>query len=636
MVSVPSNNPFTDPQDTPVTPLVYFDGSYTEEYRPTKITRTLGSAGMSAVLVRNLKEDENRLKNLQLIKDSDAKVDVWFPDEEGEREFCAFSGKIIQAEIIIEDGEEQLMLTCRDSRTLFGDPVLGAYYWDATASDYQLIDDDPVFNPRIDGEIDPNMVVKKQEDGQLGFIDPESVRTQAAQDYNDAVGLDWTLLDAFDYFTWTLNSDESWVENPAIRTVSFNEPVPLKDVRIRRGLYLPEILDQLLNPHGFEWFVKITNSGGTPKRSINVIKRGSGRVKPIRLQGPGETYDRVKSSLTKLSLAYNIENLASKVVAHGAKKRREATIELYPAWPEAQDSLTAEDLKKSDPDSSYREYPHAWRLWVGNEAGDWGAYRDHQGVTISDVLSLSDLFGGDYLPRRRVFEQPITARREGGEDGDAVADIEDHRPRPWPIYVEYYNMNERAWKEVSSGYIVRNDQLAIEFTGDEPPAEIMDSYGEGEFPRLRVTATLTSDERLSFEKEFTGGTPTNEESILFLDLSDRFVEDLVHVSGDQASVLAAMTPEQPNYERDDFDDMEEFVEKVVDLESAAVVQGSATLFELRTDYELGDLVNEVAGRNISLNRLTGDNRQKKYPQISSITWDVIRQTTTFSLDSLDA
>lgn len=185
---------------------------------------------------------------------------------------------------------------------------------------------------------------------------------------------------------------------------------------------------------------------------------------------------------------------------------------------------------------------------------------------------------------------------------------------------------------------MRSDQLGIEFTGDTPPLELMEQYNESldQFPAVRVTATITGDQRLQKQAVFGNGSPSSRDTPLFLDVSNRFLDDYRVESGLYQSRFFKSDSEtqDPVFERDDSQALQQFVNDVLWIESAAVVGGVFPLFEIRTEYELGNLLVTVAGRNLSMNRFASAG-MVRYPQITGIEWDFTAQTTTLYAEPND-
>lgn len=630
MPAPPKNKKSANLTSPKVSPVVTIDGKETTLWKCAGCGMYAGRRRNWADLVRDFTENPERLQDLKLQPNGDRLVEVWKRDAAGKLDQCLFTGVVVSQSVEVSDGSEQLNVRAEMADHLFGAPVKGMEIWNPVTDSKFTVDGDLVFQPVIDGEVEDNRSGKTDPDRDYSlFVDPESMRTVDSRLNNGQGILEWDLPSATKYLLGSLNSTELFAKNKS-RTED-DDDLQIRNVTIPVGTYLPEALDLLLIPHGYQWSIALEkNEDGELQKNFRIYKQGKGVERKLFLQPSGGNVDRQKTNARGINVEFNISDMATRVIGYGARQRREMTIEMFPAWAESDDSLTADQLKKTDPSSQYFSKPHVWRLWVANEAGDYNLLRETLAPIPDYARDFSGSFNGLY-PRRRVFEQCLTMRTEGPDTGEE----DDTRYRPWPVYVEYYDYATETWQPVNGGYIVRSDQLAIEFAEDEPPEEIMAQFdpGNDQFPIVRVTGTVTGDKRLVKESNDLTGSPSSREIVLSLDLSDRFLDDARVTEGGFKSELPA---NDPSLERDDAEALQEFVDNVADTESAAVVGGAFPLSEIRTDYQLGQLLTNVEGRNISLNRFTGASGKKRYPQITGIEWDFNEQRTTILAEPIDA
>ncbi|HEX5498541.1 MAG TPA: hypothetical protein VFX03_04905, partial [Thermomicrobiales bacterium] len=147
---------------------------------------------------------------------------------------------------------EGLQFTLRLEPYHLGTILLGCYF-NIPGEGPSLIQLDPVFNPTIDGAALPN----KSPIDWLGeapvFLDPESVRTPAAEALQGGEAELWLLADAVNYLCWALNSDQLYVLNPAPADLALLPAVELANLHLDRGHFLGDYLDELLTPYGWTW-----------------------------------------------------------------------------------------------------------------------------------------------------------------------------------------------------------------------------------------------------------------------------------------------------------------------------------------------------------------------------------------------
>lgn len=522
-----------------------------------------------------------------------------------------FWGMLGSQTLYLTRREESATITARMDHYLFGTPIVGMRVRNPQTGTNVTLEMDPFFNPLVNGVIWANRSTHRNLVGDYClWVHPESVKTVPAETYQGETSRGtWTLADIVHSVCGLLNSNESFIKNPTRAelqaSITDRSPPEVQNFYLRRGLYLPQALDAILEPHGFGWFVKITRAeSGASVRKITVFKRGEGDEKEIYLQRPEETLDVAKSNVEELTHELSVAELANRIYGYGAFQEREVTIELYKGWLAAEDSYTPEELDKTDPTSDYAAHPDAHRLWVANEAGDWTGYR----AEITGTLDLSSVFTS-IVPRRRRI------------DDCCQRDVNGRRIPP---VVQWYDPVDSTWKYIPPGsYQVLTDQIGIRFTGSMPPTDIgLGAAGT----KVRITGTVAGDSRLYKEATRRDESPNGQNVTLYLDLSDRFFDRSVQTTGTYASAINADAIYQPE-DLDDGDDLQAYVNEVRNVEDAANLRVSITLFGIHRDYEIGDLITRVAGRSISFDRLSDDTEETRYLQVVGIDFDRARQLT---------
>lgn len=614
-------------------------GTPTEEDETTalkllEITRTAGGRSLdTAVFAYDLGETGERLVDLQTPDSWNRQLEVRVADEEGEPTAqAAFWGALSIQSIGISARDEAASVTARIEPYHFGSVCKGYHVNDPVAHDpgdgeVVLIEKDIRFNPLIDGKIEFNRGTVSSGTFRYDlWVDPESVRTATAITYQDLNVVEWELRECILALCKLLNPSETYIKNPtandlAITLLDLDNPPVIRNVTLPRGFYLPYYLDALLEPHGFGWFLRLGfNDDGTMFRKIAVFKRGEGEERDVYLQRPGEDIDLAKSNVSDLAVETSIADLANVVTGYGSLEEREVTIELYRGWPEADDSLSCDDLDRTYPDSVFAQHQTAWRLWVANEAGDYNGLRTSV-APISATTDLASVFTRAVPCRRRLY--------------DCLTYDENGNRRP--PFIEWYDPDEAdsdlRWKPLEAGSVaILNDQIGIYFTGATPPSSIV---AAGEDARIRITGTIQGDARIQYQATRRPESPNGLNVELVLDLSDRFHDR--EVFDVFPSAFQSVLADDPNgaAERDDATALETFVKKVRDTEDAAAIRASVTLHGIHWDYEIGQVIRKVEGREISFNRFAESSETKRYLQIYGISYDRQRQQTTLTLDAAD-
>eukprot|EP00913_Durusdinium_trenchii_P028459 g26687.t1 len=602
----------------------------------------------------DLGETGERLEDLQTPTGFNRIVEVRLDDpdtldwNEGEP---LFWGDLVVQTIELSSDREQATVTARMDPYLFGEILDGYTAFDVSGAADVRINDDPVFNPKIDARTASNMSQLRANTGNHRmWLDPESVRTKIAETYqqHDVGGVQaWTVARAIESLCGECNAAESTIKNPKIDPDdAIFEDCPAPDnVQLRRGDYLPTYLDALLPAHGLDWYVELNTAHEDPdddttdlicEPAIVIYARGKGVEKDVHWQEVGAELDLSKQNLRAVSLETDIGALANKVTCCGSRKQHEVTIELYRGWPEADDALEVDDLRRDTtlfPDSQYNAKPNAWRLWIANEGGDYCGTRTNVRPIPSTPPDLS-VVGAFKLERRLQIDDCLTR-----DDFLSLDDLLNGRRRP--PEVDYYDPVQEEWLPIprdwqGGGYRILNDQIGVIFTGDSPPAELMDL---GDDARLRITGTITAEDRLTASSSSVNTSPNARTVELFVDVSDRFHYRFVTYSGegdgqDAQGVQTAFTSKYyalnnlwgTDY-KDDSTAIAAYSLEVLENQDMATMHASLPLHGIVTSYKIGDIIRKIAGREISLNRKSHASAVKRYLQVTGIDWDFESQAT---------
>ena len=526
---------------------------------------------------------------------------------------------------------------------------------DATEVDVEV---GPHFNPKVDQRILPNRSSVKrlgESENDYLFCHPEALLTSAAQTESNQTASLWTLIEAVLSLCKSCNINETFIKNPTRTELATIAIAPsLEDVRLPFGRQLPEYLDLLLHPLGYNWFVEYdTGFGetaigtyfgefadsaaaesaiGTPesgdsffntttgttwtyngttwedseetgdvaynknKPKIVVFEKGVGTEKTLNFQAPNATLALASSNVNQYSITRNIGDSVNEVTVVGDVERAEVTIELVRGWPATDDSLTAADLDKSDSASSYESKPTVWRLWVANEAGDYTDTR----TEITEALDLSSVFSRWVLHRRQALD-PFTFQGEAG--------AQQRRQ----MFVEYTDDGGSTWQPAPSNFgqpFVLPDQIGIIFQGDIPPEALILA---GTDAGVRITCVVEGDARLKSTAAKQRHSANSRTVPLVVDAPDKFQKHWVQATGDYASVLSGATAGADT--RDDTDEIEDFAEKLRDDNEVAEMQCEFVLPGLHLEYDISDLLTNIVGREVSLNMASGTAPEPRYPQI---------------------
>ena len=511
----------------------------------------------------------------------------------------------------------------------FGAPCKGYWAISGPTSDKVIIQDDIVFNPLVDGIVRPNRSDQYLPGSQAASRDafylthPESLDTTASQTRIGETATYWTIQQAALYLLWTLSWDNGeliraeFIETPtmadaSVLSNSYITGPQLRDIRIPVGTYLPQALDVLLIPLGYNWYVDYDRA---TKPIIKFFKIGAGTEKEIKLQAVGATLTLADSNCNQFSVDNAIGDSFNEVHIFGDYRRKEVTLPLYPYWPKSKDALNAWDLQKDG--EKYRGNETVWRMWIANEGVDWDPALDSTGrpggtVSIPYFGTLSSpvtyytngqVFPGVERVHRRILEEPLTTARTAASE----------RPQRVPHFVEYSTDSGGTWKPAEPHWSIQilPDQIGILFDGHELPMEL---YEAGTNARLRITGTIASDKRIEYIAGQVSADAVNGRAVRqVLVQPDKFRRMERQTTGPFASIL--IDDHTTADEVDDSTLIEQQAKAIRDQNHFADVSAEFRLPGWHVEYKIGDLITKVAGREISLNAAPSGASENRYVQI---------------------
>jgi len=531
-------------------------------------------------------------------------VEVRLPDDEETR---LHIGDYVTETASITKGSETLQASSQMRPYHFGDTLTGYYVWDPIDSIQRLITDHAVFNPTVDGKVVFNRSSKQRSGGTLsGFIwtHPEIADNSAGITYQGQTRGEWSLQSAAGSICELLNEDEEFILRPNTASLLLLADGPaIRDVTIPIGTRLPAALDTLLIPHGYNWYLDYTDE----KPRITFFKIGDGEEKELHFPDAGESLFTAQADVNQLEVRNAIGDSFSAVRVVGDFEEVEVTLPLYPGWPAADDSASPADLAKDG--ASYPGKESVRRLYIANEAGDI----DPTVSRLGQLPVVPDLGGvvSTWVPHRRTLQEPLTY--QAGND----------REQRLPIKVEYSTDGGSTWKPEEPGWTIKlcPDQIGIYFDGVDIPQQLYDAGSDG---RVRITGCVYSDYRVQGYAAREAAECANGrvfEQTLFL--PDKFQRRWRNTSGTYRSVLidTGNSADEVNNSTDALT----YAEKIRDQNHFAEIDCEFRLPGWHTEYQIGDLITKIAGREISLNAAPATASSSRYVQIVERRFEMSRE-----------
>jgi hypothetical protein len=522
-------------------------------------------------------------------------VDIRLPD--GDKTLIA-RGDYVRESAQVDKSGESLKALSQLRGYHFGDPLTYYDCFNPFGSVTPQIEDDIVFNPSVDNQTQFNRSSKTRTGtGLSGFVwsHPEIPNTTVTETWQEQTRNEWTLKQAVQSICELLNPNETHIKRPGSTDLTkLDDAPPLRAVRIALGTRLPQALDTLLIPLGYNWYVDYTET----QPWIEFFKIGDGEKKELHMQAVGETLDLNESNLNQWSVENSIGDSFNEVLAYGEFEEAECTFKLYPAWAATHDAVSATDLAKDG--AGYAGKETVWRLWIANEAGDLDPATSRLGQTPT-VPDLRSIFV-KAIPHRRVLGEPLTYL-----SGTPGASGQERQRQP--IVVEWSDDGGATWNPLLEDWTIKlcPDQIGVLFDSKAIPQEL---YTAGSSARVRVTGTVFGDSRISYRAEKEEWAANGRTVVQVVTRPDKFQKRFRVSSGDFASVLSGTADT-----RDDSTAIQDFAEKLRDQNHYAEVDCEFRLPGWHLEYKIGDLITKINGREINLDSAPDTAPSNRYPQI---------------------
>ena len=620
-----------------VEPTVFLDGAPNPAWHVETITRTLGGSKYDTVALIADQTLLDRPKG-DWLHDRHAgggyaglRVDVTL---EGRPLFTGWVRKVAPR---IGPGGPALQLLATLEPHHFGIQLRGPRIRSVSPVDqterFHALDDEVILNPTIDG-VRRNNRSGHNEAGRPVFVDVDQMQSTSATTWlnenftvtvdNLEPGLPWTLAAAVYYFCWRLNELEDQVANPPsleqleqtlrARPADTRSPEPAH-LQLPRHVHLPRVLDALLIPYGFTWYVVPQGPGAKPRLAFVPIGRGTEAT--LFFHPFGDQLDTDQAKAPEIELDYDIAGeLVNNVVLIGDWGYVESTWELTRAWSESVSDVQPAELEDAD-ESLHR----VWREWVLNEAGDQLVNSlGPDGEITGRPYDFSRFAEGEFVNRRKRFLPCIAQHADGTPAGNV---------RPG-ILVEFSTDGGGTWygaEALGCPIQVLQREAGIRFGGPSPPVLLM---AAGRNARVRVTATLQTDRRI-VKQAVALESPNPDFVQVVLDVSDRYhyrrIDDLSEYATEVRSGARTAS------EVDDEPRLADLAEELLTAWNVADCDGGITLEGLAGHaYELGQVITRIQGREVLLHTDTAGGRG---PQIAAITYHNTpqQQRVTLALNS---
>ena len=466
------------------------------------------------------------------------------------------------------------------------------------------------------------------------------------------------------------------VTNPSTYT---KKPIIVDDV-LATGKPWPVVLAQTLDRYGFAMRFRIGQDTTTPlpepKNDLYLDRKDGLYERPPRdlmLQAVGSFLDPTQSNVESLRLVRDARDACNQVRVYTRPNRFEVGIILAPGFTiAAADATTPDQFKTPAIATAAGNIRKKYRVFVADEAGDGHANLNVSPPTwVTDSpLDLSAVFGKpdppdpedpdaeppppNYVNRCRPAIEQLVALDDAGRPFKAELAISTNFLGPCP---GVWDGTSGTWQSLGHvGWRLLKDRLGIEITVDDPNAwkipdtpgatapvvaggivRIVESLAAPTTARplfyLKLTCVIEGDWGLDILAEKRSVAPGGFAVERDVDCRDIYRHDVVHKSSIHYVAPSGSSLVGPF----DVDDTGKAVGTALAQRSARefpAVAGSVTIPWITFAYHVGDLVRQVAGRNLDLriNAGAGVGQSPAYPSIVSVSYNLSgRQSTTLEL-----
>ena len=532
-------------------------------------------------------------------------IEVRLPDAAGT---LLHRGDYVRESASVERDGESLTAQSQMRSYHFGDPVTG-YAVDNQTTFSEFIHSDVVFNPMVDDRTRFNM----SDFGLLGNINAsfgflwthaECIDGTVGEAWHGTTRSEWTLYEAIRSICWLLNPDEEIIDNPWLVFAGVDEfdiltgAPSLRGVSIPIGTRLPQALDALLIPLGYNWYLKYDHADIWVNPRITFFQIGVGEEKELKFQAPGAVLDLTDSNVNQFSTDNNIGDSFNEVTVLGQFEEAECTFPLFAAWSSTHDALAAADLDKDG--DEYLTHETVWRLFIANEAGDLNpaVARLGQTPTVPDLTGIFEL----WTPHRRTLQEPLTYIAGTPAAGVSLPERRSH-------VLEYSIDSGATWLASADNWTVKlcPDQIGVLFDMTGIPEELYDAGSAG---RLRITGSVFADSRINSTATRNAWAVNGRTIAQVLVKPEKFQYRVRNIAGTYQSVLTGLADT-----KDDTTEISDFAEAIRDQNQYAEVDCEFRLPGWHLEYEIGDLITKIAGREINLDAAPANAPVNRYAQI---------------------
>jgi hypothetical protein len=546
-----------------------------------------------------------------------------------------------------------------------GTRVIGGYLPNCTPDNYDFVPDAqdqpdvkfPCFlDPNIDRDPDPRTLwnLSKATRYILGVWNSQT---------EDSVidNPDFTVLDALLQNRRPLDGQE-WFDPTNPETYQ-TDPNIIRDYDATNKPW-PEVVEQLLSFYGFGMrFVCEDDENGEPYDYVEIYRKDAAAPtapKQIYLPDTGTSIADAMANIAAMRAAFDYHNVANDIFIETALERFEISVILAPGFmPAAGDDANdgnAFRLSALDASNATADTRKKYRYYIADECADGHWSIENNNWVTDKPIDLTNVFKD---PNNTDPDQPRTYvhRYRPGKNKLFSKDLLN-LPRKAQLAVSRnYNgadppclwdtVSGTDWREIDPGWALLTDRLGIMVTADSPqswkvgeskagtadicPGGILRGITGISDPNnapgasvdsqqfyLRLTTVIEGDLGIDVEAKRRDASPMTNTIQRRVDAKDHFHYDVI----DSTSAFNTNS-----FARDVVqDDTDLATAHACQLRSAhefPPLAATITIPMCVTSYQVGDRIDQIAGRNVSFQVNAGSEQEEapSYPFVVAVTWD---------------
>jgi hypothetical protein len=520
------------------------------------------------------------------------------------------------------------------------------------------------------------------------FMDPGIERSPDPRAY-------WSISDAIKFLLAEYNGSQTYTGFPDLQTfdallqveappsgqATFNSgdaessPLTIRDYDASNKPY-PEAIADLLSYAGFvmRWDTG-ADEDGLPSTQLRIYRRDGAATAPIKwvyLDAAGtRKLDPSRNNVVQLHLARDCNSIVNAWQVETQQRQVEVSVVLAPLFqPAAGDAQSAnrkQFFRSSWSATTSATTRRKYRWYGADECGD--GHWTGSGTWATTPFDLSAVFPPDddgtpsYTVRYRPGSQTLVSTDTDGNPLRATLAISfDYQGATGALWD-----GSGTWQTIEGGWRLLQDRLGIEVTAEDPeqwaagkgvsavggsgattaivPGGDMrgvtwwasppqGSPTNGVQPVLRLTTVIQDDLRMPISAGKRIASPTRFARWRSVDARDHFQYTTIDPSSANYAEQGGNGTD-PAVVRDDTENAMAHANQLRARYEFPPLAGSITIPYITTYYEVGDRVEQVAGRAVSLTTNIGQDQGESptYPWVVGVSWSFEgdRQNTILQL-----